>query len=149
MDRHEKHKRTVEARQKVEKAKFLEELRKTPIVTVAARRAGISPATAYRWKEESSEFAFEFETAVREGKNLVSDMAESKAVEKIRDGYFPAVRYWLDRHREPFKPAPKQGTPDARWTLADTVERLEREREEEDRKENKDKGDSIDGKPAT
>ena len=129
MERHEKHKQTVEKRQRTDQEKLLDELRKAPIVTVAARRAGISPATVYRWKQESIDFARKVDAAIEDGKNLVSDMAESKLVEKIGEGVLAAARYWLDRHRDPFKSTPRYGgkPPPTARSWAEVVADLEKE----------------------
>lgn len=109
----EKMRQTIEERQGKDRAKVLEELKKVPIVQYACSHAGISRATYYRWMQESPEFERETEIAIAEGIEVINDMSESQIMKMIREGKFPAVRYWLDHHKDKYrrlKPAdpPKQ-----------------------------------------
>ncbi len=82
------------------KTHVLEELRKTPIVEVACRRASVSRATFYRWRGEDAEFKKAAEEALSQGAELVNDLAESQLLSAIREGNLTAIIYWLN-HRHP------------------------------------------------
>lgn len=86
--------------------KFLNELAKIPIVQIACERCGITRQTAYRWRQEDSAFNAQWEESLDEGEALVNDMAESQLLQHIKEGDFPAVRYWLDRRHKKFKRPP-------------------------------------------
>jgi hypothetical protein len=79
---------------------FLAELRKIPIIQVAAEKTGLSRQSIYRWKNEDEEFSKLMEEALTEGEALVNDMSESQLLSLIKEKNFPAVRFWLN-HRSP------------------------------------------------
>ena len=83
-----------------QKSEFLEQLKKVPIVLVAAEKAGLSRNTIYRWKKESEVFSKAMEEALKEGEELVNDMSESQLLSMIKDKEWSAVSFWL-RHRNP------------------------------------------------
>lgn len=92
--------RTV-AKREAEKTRFLEALKKTPIIQLASQQSGLpSRATYYRWRKEDSEFAKAADDAITEGVELVSDLAETKLIAAIKDGDFNAIRFWL-KNRDP------------------------------------------------
>jgi len=79
--------------------KFLEELRKVPIVQVACEKVGVSRNTVYRWKREDKDFAKQFDAALADGVEFVNDMSESQLLQLIKEKNFSAVRFWLtSRH---------------------------------------------------
>ncbi len=82
------------------KTRVLEELKKTPIVELACRRADVGRTSFYRWREEDTEFRKATEEALSRGTELVNDIAESKLLEAIRQGNLTAIIYWLN-HRHP------------------------------------------------
>ncbi len=86
--------------------KFVSELRKIPIVQIACERCGITRQTAYRWRREDPLLYEQWDEAIDEGEALVNDMAESQLLQHIKEGDFPAVRYWLDRRHKKFKRPP-------------------------------------------
>jgi len=79
---------------------FLAELRKIPIVQVAAEKSGVSRQSIYRWRQDDEEFATEMDEALAEGEALVSDMSESQLLTLIKEKNFSAIRFWLN-HRSP------------------------------------------------
>jgi len=89
---------SVEARQEREKALLLERLKEVPIVQVACRKAGISRATYYRWRQEDPTFARRCEDALQEGNELINDMSESQIVSLIQEKKLPAIVLWLKHH---------------------------------------------------
>lgn len=78
--------------------RFLEHLRKIPIIQVACEKAGVSRATIYRWRDKEKKFRKDLEEALAEGEALVNDMSESQLITLIREKSFHAVSFWL-RHR--------------------------------------------------
>ncbi len=94
----EQQKKTVDARIKKDKQKFIEILEKTPVIQVACERAGISRATFYRWKESDKEFAEKTESALSEGNSLVSDIAIAQLISAIKEKNLGAIKFWLQNH---------------------------------------------------
>jgi hypothetical protein len=90
-------------RTKNDKKLFLEQLKKVPIIQVAAERTGIARATVYRWKNESKKFAKAVEDAISEGEAMVNDMGESQLISLIKEKNFSAIRFWLNHRHEKFK----------------------------------------------
>lgn len=98
-----KQRQTVNARIKKEKDKFLEIIKKNPVIQVACERSGVSKATFYRWKADDKEFCDKADTAMSEGKELVSDIAISQLISAIKDKNMHAIRYWLSNHHPDYK----------------------------------------------
>lgn len=80
------------------KKRFLEHLRKVPIIQVACEKTNVSRATIYRWRDKEKKFRKELEEALAEGEALVNDMSESQLISLIKEKNFQAVSFWL-RHR--------------------------------------------------
>lgn len=94
-------KQTIQKRQKEEKAILLEQLKKTPIVQIACEKTGTGRTTYYRWRKEDDAFRKEADEALKEGKTLVNDMAESQLLSAIRDGNMTAIIFWLkNQHKD-------------------------------------------------
>ena len=89
---------TIKARQANEKALLIEQLRKTPIISVACDKTGVGRTSYYRWREEDKEFATLADKSLAEGILLMNDMAESQLLSAIKDGNMTAIIYWL-KHR--------------------------------------------------
>ncbi len=83
--------------------KFLEELRKVPIVQVACEKVGVSRNTVYRWKREDKDFAKQFDEALADGVEFVNDMSESQLLQLIKEKNFSAVRFWLNKRHPAYK----------------------------------------------
>jgi DNA-binding XRE family transcriptional regulator len=79
---------------------ILEELSQVPNVSIACKKVGISRQTFYRWQKEDEEFKDKVEEYIEIGIESVSDLAESKIVEKIQQGDFKASKYWLDNNKK-------------------------------------------------
>jgi len=71
------------------KDKFVEELREGSTPGKAARRAGISRALAYEWRDEDRVFSKAWADAVAEG----VDKLEDEAFRRAHDGYTSTKRY--------------------------------------------------------
>lgn len=83
--------------------KFLEELKKIPIVQVACEKVGISRQSVYRWRMEDENFRLFMDVALEEGEALVNDMSESKLLAHIKEGHFSSIRFWLTKRHPKFK----------------------------------------------
>ncbi len=82
------------------KNSLIEQLKEMPIVQFACKKAGISRATYYRWRNKAPEFAKAADAAIAEGEALVTDLSESQLISLIRDRNFQALQLWL-RHHHP------------------------------------------------
>lgn len=80
------------------KALLIEQIKKTPIVQVACEKMNIGRSTFYRWKNQDKEFSKMVDESMQEGTDFVSDLAESRLVEAIRDRNLRAVLFWLRSH---------------------------------------------------
>ena len=86
------------------KKRMLSALEDMRIVTHACKKAGVSTSTLYRWRKEDIAFDEACTEASEVGTNLINDMAESVLVSKIRKSDFRASVYWLEHHRDEYKP---------------------------------------------
>lgn len=91
------------------KSKLLAELRLTPIVQVACKKANIGRATYYRWRKEHLEFATDADEALEHSASLVNDMAESQLISAIKDKNMTAIIFWLKNHHKSYEPRLKVG----------------------------------------
>ena len=80
------------------KALLIEQLKKTPVIQVACEKMNIGRSTFYRWKDQDKEFSKAVDESVAEGTDFVSDLAESRLIEAIRDRNLRAVLFWLRSH---------------------------------------------------
>lgn len=85
-----------------DKKRFLEILEETPLVSIAAKRAGIAKATIYRWKEKDNDFSKKLEQAIEDGSNVISDRVESVLIKKAYTGEKWAVEMWLESNRKKY-----------------------------------------------
>lgn len=98
----EKQQKTVNARIKKDKEKFLEILEKNPVIQIACERSGISKATFYRWREADQDFAKKVESSVSEGNSLITDIAIAQLISAIKDKNLGAIKFWLINHDSDF-----------------------------------------------
>ena len=80
------------------KQKLLEALKEMPVVTVACKRAAVSPATYYRWRQEDKEFKRQSRGAMDLGIEFVNDMSETQLITLIKEKKMPAIALWLKHH---------------------------------------------------
>ena len=80
--------------------RFLDELAQVPNISLACKKTGISRQTLYRWKQEDPEFAKEIHRSYDVGIDSISDLAESKLVEKIQTGDFKSMKFWLENNNK-------------------------------------------------
>lgn len=77
---------------------FLEELERTPIISIACEKSNISRNTFYRWMKEDREFSLLADEALKRGIDLVNDVAESNVLNGIKNQDRKWTEFWL-RHR--------------------------------------------------
>jgi len=93
----------VEKRIINDKKLVVEKLKVSPIVQIACKKVGISRSTYYRWKKDDPKFAQKANKTLREGTELISDMAESQLINQIRNGNMTGLIFWLKHHREAYE----------------------------------------------
>ncbi|MFA6896854.1 MAG: hypothetical protein WCQ96_01055 [Patescibacteria group bacterium] len=82
---------------------LLEQLSKTPIIQIACEKLGIARPTFYRWKAQDKEFGRQVDEAIRGGRLLVNDLAESQLISAVKDRNIQAVMYWLKHHHVDYR----------------------------------------------
>ena len=96
----EENKTAIDKRQDEQKAALVEQIRRTPIIQVACEKTNIGRASYYRWIKDDAMFAKACRNALSEGVELISDLAESKLINAIKEQNQGAISFWL-RHRHP------------------------------------------------
>lgn len=91
-------------------ARLLHELEQVPNISLACKKIGISRQTLYRWKTEDADLARMIDESYAVGIESISDLAESKLVEKIQAGDFKAMRFWLENNNKRYVRPRKQIT---------------------------------------
>ncbi len=76
---------------------IIQQLKKTPIIQIAVKKAGIGRATFYRWKINDKKFAKTVDESIIEGLLLINDVAESQLISAIKDRNLTSIMFWL-RH---------------------------------------------------
>lgn len=95
--------KTIEERIEKDKETLIEQFRKSPVVQVACEKCGVGRTTYYRWRKEDVFFATKADEALEEGRNLINDLAISKLVQKIGEGDFNAIKYWLSHNHQRYE----------------------------------------------
>ena len=118
------------------KKKILEQLNNIPVIGVALQKAGVPKATYYRWVASDSDFKQATEEAIDQGRLCINDLAESKIIQKINDGEWKAMSYWLEnndkKYYKPRKPIIYSTREDRR---TDFVEIIRTDLKNEDKKD--------------
>jgi len=97
-ERKESKEETIEKRKEFQKKKFLEKLKETPVIQVAAAKTGIDRSTYYRWIKEDQRFRVEAKDALEKGIDFINDMMESILIKNAKDDKLTAVIFWLKNH---------------------------------------------------
>lgn len=97
-ERKETKEETIEKRKIFQKKKFLEKIRETPVIQVAAAKTGIDRSTYYRWIKEDPKFMLEAKDALQKGIDFINDMMESILIKNAKDDKLTAVIFWLKNH---------------------------------------------------
>ncbi len=87
-----------------EKLALILELKSNPIVLAACRKLGIPTSTYYRWRDQDTRFRKEADRSIRNGRRMVSDMAEVHVLKGVKHGDKTYVMWWL----KTFSPAYKK-----------------------------------------
>jgi len=122
-----------------EKEKFIELLEKTPIVTSACEKMGISKSTYYRWRDYDSMFRNKADLALERGREIVNDLAESKVIGLIQESDRWATGYWLSNNCSRYRKRSRYETDDSQartWLdlhiAADKYEEKDRQKPQDD-----------------
>ena len=92
---------------KRDKNKFLECLRTIPLISKACNKCGIERTAIYRWKKKDKDFSKKLDIAINDGRESMSEMAESQLFKKIAEGDFKAISFYLqNNNRRYVKPRP-------------------------------------------
>jgi len=92
---------------KRDRKKFLDTLQEIPIVSIAAKRAGISRSQIYRWRKKNKEFIDEMDQFLFRGRDTINDLAESHVINSIRNGNDKMTIFWLENNCKRYtKPRP-------------------------------------------
>ncbi len=83
-----------------DKQLMIEQLKKIPIVQVACDKVDVGRSTYYRWLKEDPEFAEQAESAIRDGRWAINEMAESHLLSMINQQNMTAIIFWL-KHNHP------------------------------------------------
>lgn len=84
--------------------KFIEELERVHIISLACKNVGLSRQTVYRWMSEDQKFKEKVYRAIEMGIESVCDLAESKTVSAIDKGEAWAIKFWLTNRHKDYKP---------------------------------------------
>lgn len=76
---------------------FLDEIRINPNVSAVCKKLNISRNTIYNWKQEDKIFCLEMDLAISDGEDHINDFAESRLIEKIKDGNLKAITFRLEK----------------------------------------------------
>lgn len=87
---------------KIEETLF-EELGKTPIVSAACNKLGISRQTYYRWFGYDKKFRKRAEGAIECGIESLNDLAESKLAGLLKQGDLKAIKFWLSHNKANYR----------------------------------------------
>lgn len=89
---------TIKTRQNKLKTAFLEQLKRTPTIETTCQKVGVARATVYRWMKASRKFEKQVDEALIEGRNFMSDIAETQLFSLIGDREMSAIRLYLSTH---------------------------------------------------
>ena len=91
---------TIEERQEKDKQALVEALKEMPIVRVACKRAGVSRATYYRWRNEDKKFLQECYGAISIGIEAINEMSDSQLITLIGEKSLQAIKWWQQHNHE-------------------------------------------------
>lgn len=82
---------------------IIAELENLPNKSYVCQKLGISRQTLYRWLSDDHDFSSDVDVAIRIGNESMCDLAESKIIEKVKEGDFRAAKYILDNKHKDYK----------------------------------------------
>jgi hypothetical protein len=92
------------ARNSDDRSLFLKMLAEHPYIYYAAKKAGISPATIYRWMKSNPAFKEEVNRLKREGLANQNESIEMVLVKKAREGIMAAIKFYLTHNSKKYRP---------------------------------------------
>ena len=98
---------TIEERQEKDKQALIEALKEMPIARVACKRAGISRATYYRWRNEDKSFLQQCYEAIITGIEVINEMSDSQLISLIGEKSLQAIKWWQQHNHERYGAKPK------------------------------------------
>ncbi|MDP3729881.1 MAG: phBC6A51 family helix-turn-helix protein [bacterium] len=96
----ENDKTTITERQENDKQAIIEALKEMPIARVACKRAGISRATYYRWRNEDKNFLQQCYEAISIGIEAINEMSDSQLISLIGEKSLQAIKWWQQHNHE-------------------------------------------------
>jgi len=94
---------TIKLRQSKLKKIFLEQLKKTPTIEQSCQKVGISRMTILRWRKASKKFDRDVEEGLCEGREFVSDIAETQMFSLISQGKSEMIKYFLSHNNARYR----------------------------------------------
>ncbi len=119
-----------------DKKKFLEVLEETANISIASKRAGISRAHIYRWRDGDSRFDREMGKALGRGRDNKNDLMEGNLLVMAQKGSFPATKYYLDNNHPRYMRSREENNSQMREAtelfkkLLEDVARLDKDRDD-------------------
>lgn len=101
--------------------KFIEELERVHIISLACKNVGLSRQTVYRWMKHDSKFQQRVDKAIEMGIESVCDLAESKTVSAIDKGEAWAIKFWLVNRHKAYKPKKPMSEQQANFVPVKTI----------------------------
>lgn len=90
----------IEERQENDKQAIVEALKEMPIARVACKRAGVSRATYYRWRNEDKNFLQQCYEAISIGIESINEMSDSQLISLIGEKSLQAIKWWQQHNHE-------------------------------------------------
>jgi hypothetical protein len=87
--------KTKRLKREKEKELLIEQLKRVPIIQLAADKVGIARSSHFRWCKEDAAYARKVEDAIIEGVSVINDGAEAQLINAIRDRDMRAIALWL------------------------------------------------------
>jgi len=100
---------------------LLEELFSTPIVLACCSKTGVPRSTYYRWLNEDDDFRKKVEECIEKGRSAVSDLSESRLIQKIDAGDMRAITFWLNNNEPRYKKTERKVATNEATTWIDIV----------------------------
>ncbi len=92
---------------KGKRAHILREFQENPLITRACQKIGIARSTYYRWYNYDADFRQDVDHAQNRGREKLTDFAESKLLENIRNNQYASIAYWLSHNTTRYRTYPK------------------------------------------
>lgn len=96
----EKRLETLAARTEKLKRAIVAQLKRTPLVSMACERVGVSRPAYYKWRIHDRMFARAADISIESGRFGVNDLAESRLIRLVQSDDLKAIKFWLG-HNHP------------------------------------------------